>query len=549
MFDHVLPPSVWREQSKRFPAPCRPAMRRRLTLSGLAGSKPRVLVFIIAYNAAKTIETVVKRIPRELSYSYDIRVLIIDDASHDSTFAASYGISQAEDLAFPILALFNPVNQGYGGNQKLGYHYAIEHGFDFVALLHGDGQYAPECLPDLLEPLRRGEADAVLGSRMLAGRVAATSGMPLYKFVGNRILTWIENRLLHSKLSDFHSGYRMYSVAALSSIPFERNSKGFHFDTEIIIQLLIAGRPIIEIPIPTYHGHEIRRANGIRYAANVLMTVLKARLQEMSLFYDRRFDCAPAETYSPYTPKFNYESTHTIAMERVRPGSRVLDLGCAGGYLGSKLRQQKQCFVKGIDTKPVNRGVLDEFDFCDFNAGVPYIEANQYDAVLMLDVIEHLNRPEIFLEELRRKLALNPSLEFMISTANVACFAIRAMLLLGQFNYGPRGILDITHTRLFTFASLRRTLIQSGFDIIETKGVPAPYPLAIGDNVVSRGLLAINRFLIRVSRSLFSYQIFMRVKAQPSLDVLLAAAELQSGIGASLIEMAKLAGVGAANSR
>jgi glycosyltransferase involved in cell wall biosynthesis len=499
-------------------------------------SKPRVLVFIVAYNAEKTIGAVIGRIPGSLSNAYDIHVLIVDDASHDSTFAKSYGVSQAENLAFPIHILFNPVNLGYGGNQKLGYHYAIENGFDFVVLLHGDGEYAPERLPDLLEPLRRGEADAVFGSRMMAGKGMLAAGMPLYKFLGNKCLTWIENHLLHAKLSEFHSGYRVYSVAALRSIPFGRNSNDFHFDTEIVIQLLIAGRPIAELPIPPYHGGEIRRLNGVKYAANVLMAAFKARLQEASLFYDRRFDCAPPQTYSPYTPKFDYESTHTIAIERILPGSRVLELGCAGGYLGSRLRERKHCFVVGMDLKPVKRGALDRFESCDLNAGAPRIDAMRYDFVLMLDVIEHLNRPEVFLEDLRRKLALNPSLEFMISTANVAFFVTRAMLLLGWFNYGPRGILDVTHTRLFTFASLRRALVQAGFDVLDTKGVPAPYPLAIGDNLISRALLVVNHLLIRISRGLFSYQILMRVKAQPTVELLLATAERQSSAAASLIE-------------
>ena len=495
-----------------------------------------MLVFIVAYNAGKTIRTVIRRIPGELVDIYDIHVLIVDDASHDSTFSQSYGAARADNLPFPIRVLFNPVKLGYGGNQKLGYHYAIENGFDFVALLHGDGKYAPERLPELLEPLRRGEVDAVFGSRMLAGKGVAASGMPLYKFVGNKILTWIENRLLHANLSEFHSGYRVYSVAALRAIPFERNSNDFQFDTEIAIQLLIACRPIAELPVPSYHGDEIRRVNGIKYAANVAVAAFKARLQELSLFYDRRFDCAPPETYSPYTPKLDYESTHTMALDSVRRGSRVLDLGCAGGYLGSELRDRKQCFVTGMDSTPVMRRALDEFDLCDLNAGVPRIDANRYDAVLMLDVIEHLNRPEVFLEDLRRKLALNPSLEFMISTANVACFVTRAMLLFGQFNYGPRGILDVTHTRLFTFASFRRALVQAGFDVLETKGVPAPYPLAIGDNFISRTLLAVNRLLIRLSRGMFSYQIFMRVKPRPSLALLLATAERQSSFRASVIE-------------
>ena len=270
---------------------------------------------------------------------------------------------------------------------------------------------------------------------------------------GQQDLTHIENCLLHASLSAFHSGYRIYAVAALRAIPFERNSSGFEFDAEVTIQLLIACRPIQELPIPAYYGDKSRDVSGFKHAVNVVTAALKARLREMSLFYDPRFDCAPPETYSPYTPKFSYESTHTMALARVTPGSRVLDLGCAGGYLGLKLRECKGCLVTGMDWTPARREMLDEFEVCDLNAGVPPIDAKGFDVVLMLDVIEHLNRPESFLDELRKRLALNPSMEFMISTANVAFFATRAMLLLGQFNYGPRGILDVTHTRLFTFSS------------------------------------------------------------------------------------------------
>ena len=133
----------------------------------LDSHKPRVLVFIVAYNAEKTISSVVRRIPAELSDLYRVEVLIIDDASQDATFSRSLSVKKEEDTPFPVHVLFNPVNQGYGGNQKLGFQYAIENGFDFVALVHGDGQYAPECLPMLIEPLRRGEAAAVFGSRML----------------------------------------------------------------------------------------------------------------------------------------------------------------------------------------------------------------------------------------------------------------------------------------------------------------------------------------------------------------------------------------------
>lgn len=506
-------------------------------ISRYKAPKPRVLIFIVAFDAEKTIRDVIKRVPSSLASLYDIQILIIDDASQDSTFAESYETSKTNVSDFPIRVLFNPVNLGYGGNQKLGYHYAIENGFDFVALLHGDGQYAPECLPFLLEPLRLGNADTVFGSRMLVPKGALAGGMPVYKFLGNKILTWIENRALGAALSEFHSGYRVYSIAALRAIPFDRNSNEFHFDTEIIIQLLVARRSIRELPIPTYYGDEICHVNGMKYAANVLLAVLKARLQRTGLFYDPRFDCAPAKPGSPYTLKDGYESPHTIALNRVPAGASVLDLGCAGGYLGSRLRSQKQCYVTGLDIAPVRDGVLDESRVWDLNVGMPSLDAGRYDTVLLLDVIEHLHRPEAFLDDLRRQFARNASMEFMISTANVAFVATRAMLLLGQFNYGPRGILDMTHTRLFTFSSLRRTLVQAGFSITETKGVPAPYPLAIGESSISRALVAVNQMLIRLSRGLFSYQIFMRVKLQPSLELLLSRAEEESGVRASLIEM------------
>ena len=141
--------------------------------------KPRVLVFVVAYNAERTIEGVLARIPPRLAEEYDVEILAIDDASHDRTFEIGHQVKTAGSLTLPLTVLFNPINQGYGGNQKIGYHYAIKNDFDFVALVHGDGQYAPEALPELLKPLSQGTADAVFGSRMLSrgarikGRYAA----------------------------------------------------------------------------------------------------------------------------------------------------------------------------------------------------------------------------------------------------------------------------------------------------------------------------------------------------------------------------------------
>ena len=483
-------------------------------------AKHRLLIFIVAYNAEKTIAQVIRRIPTELLQNYELDVLIIDDASGDRTFEASYETSK-QDLPFRVHTLFNPSNQGYGGNQKIGYHYAIRNGYDFVALIHGDGQYAPECLPDLLEPLRSGDADAVFGSRMLTRNGALRGGMPMYKFVGNRILTWIENQLLHGNLSEFHSGYRIYSTRALCTIPFDRNANGFHFDTEIIIQLLVAGQRIVEKPIPTYYGDEICHVNGIAYAFHVVLAAVKAALQRLGIFYDRKFDCAPPGT-GHYLPKFTYRSPHSLAIDRVKEGSRVLDIGCAGGYMAGALAERKDCTVDGIDSFPTVEPKLRSFYLHDLNQGLPKLDYDGYDYILMLDVIEHLTRPEGFLEELYAALKTNPSAEVIMSTANIGFAIPRLMLFVGQFNYGKRGILDMTHTRLFTFASFERAIRQAEFDILEVIGVPAPFPLALGDSTLGRVLVKANQFLIRLfSRGLFSYQIFVRMKPKPSLEYLL----------------------------
>ena len=132
-----------------------------------------------------------------------------------------------------------------------------------------------------MKPLADGEADAVFGSRMLGGRGALKGGMPLYKYVGNKLLTWFQNRILRTHFTEFHSGYRVYSIAALRRIPFDLNTNVFHFDTEIIIQLLIAGQRIKEIAIPTYYGDEICHVNGLRYAWDVAVATVNAcRLHE-----------------------------------------------------------------------------------------------------------------------------------------------------------------------------------------------------------------------------------------------------------------------------
>src|SRR5919198_595450 len=214
----------------------------------------RIGILVVAYNAASTLAQVLDRIPRDFVPRIS-EVLVGDDHSQDSTYLVGLGYQQqSHDL--PLTVVRHPRNLGYGGNQKAGYRWAIESDLDIVVLLHGDGQYAPEILPEIVEPLDLDKCDAVLGSRMMEPGAARLGGMPLYKYVGNRILTRFENAVTGMDLSEWHSGYRAYTVDALRRIPFEQNSDGFDFDTQIILQLLESGQRILEIPIPTYYGEE-----------------------------------------------------------------------------------------------------------------------------------------------------------------------------------------------------------------------------------------------------------------------------------------------------
>ena len=277
---------------------------------------------------------------------------------------------------------------------------------------------------------------------------------------------------------------------------------------------------LIELPIPTYYGDEICHVNGLKYAGNVCLTMLRVRLQGMNLFFDRKFDVdRPEETYDL---KLGFESSHTLAIRAARPGGHVLDVGCGRGLVAAEVAR-KGCRVTGMDRyvpEPPDVPEAVQFIRWDLDRKEFPVHVSQFDQIFLLDIIEHLKAPEEFMEELRFATGRKRP-ELILTTANIGFFLTRLLLLCGQFNYGKKGILDATHTRLFTFRSLRELLKQSDYQIIETRGIPAPFPKALGDHWFSRLLVRLNAALIRLNRSLFSYQIFIRAQARPAVHHLL----------------------------
>jgi glycosyltransferase involved in cell wall biosynthesis/2-polyprenyl-3-methyl-5-hydroxy-6-metoxy-1,4-benzoquinol methylase len=481
-------------------------------------SKP--LIFIVAYNAEAHLESVFKRIPYE-RLPAGCEVIVIDDASPDSTFEV--GKRAALTCPVPVRVLKNPKNLGYGGNQKLGYQIAIEEGFTAVALLHGDGQYAPELLPEIFAPILNDGADVVLGSRMLRKKDALAGGMPFYKWVGNQILTKIENRMLGAQLSEFHTGYRAYRVAALERIPFHFNTNNFHFDTDILIQFLRIGGSIREIPIPTFYGDEVCHVNGWKYFFDCIRSCTHDWLTKKGIFYCRRFDLTPPG--GRYESKIGLiESSQTLAVNLVTPGSRVLDIGGGNSWVADYLAKNKGCSITIIDsdfrhTPPISHRTIDH----SFSAPISF-KIPECDVVMLLDIIEHIPRQNhvALLDRLRKHLD-SPPVKMIISVPNTAFLPLRVVfMLLGRLNYGRRGILDDTHAFLFTKSSLKELMETCGYEIQRWHYTPAPYELALGQTKLSRILSKLNSSAASILPSLFAYQHVIEVSPRPTVATLIS---------------------------
>jgi 2-polyprenyl-3-methyl-5-hydroxy-6-metoxy-1,4-benzoquinol methylase len=474
----------------------------------------RIGILVVAYNAVTTLAKVLDRIPEDFRPRIS-GILVSDDHSQDDTYLVGLGYQQRSDL--PITVVRTPKNLGYGGNQKLGYKWALENDLDIVVLVHGDGQYAPECLPAMVAPLEDNTADAVLGSRMMEEGHARKGGMPLYKYLGNKVLSRVENVIAGAKLSEWHSGYRAYSTKALAAIPFERNDDGFNFDTQIIVQLLEAGMRIREVPIPTYYGDEICYVNGMRYAADITRDVLRYRLHKMGFGTGEL-----AFASSGYEEKQGEGSSHNkLALWTGQlPPAKVLDLGCSGGALARRLRDQGH-HVTAVDVEalPGITERVDRFIQADLEAGIPEEAGDGYDVVVAADVLEHVRRPEKLLSDARR--VLRPGGRLLVSVPNFAHWYPRTRVALGAFDYDRRGILDATHVRFFTRRSFLHLARQSGYAVRRTDVTSLPLEVVErgGEPGEAKGLRNVlqraDRLALSLRPTLFGYQLLFDLTPLP----------------------------------
>ena len=240
----------------------------------------KVIVVLPAYNAAKTIERTYKEIP----FEFVDEVVLVDDASKDNT------ISKAKELGIRHI-IQHERNKGYGGNQKTCYKKALELGGDIVIMLHPDYQYTPQLLPAMISIIGNGVYPVVFGSRIL-GKGALKGGMPMYKYIANRILTFTQNILLGQKLSEYHTGYRAFSKEVLNAVDFESCNDDFIFDNEMVSQIFYKGFEIGEITCPTKYFKEASSINfkrSMKYGLGCLRVSVNYRLCKMGLMKSKLY--------------------------------------------------------------------------------------------------------------------------------------------------------------------------------------------------------------------------------------------------------------------
>lgn len=468
----------------------------------------RLLVFVMARKSESHLCDLFERIPAELFNRRDVHFLVADDASDDSgPFRLARWLANHEVRNATIIQTGSP--QGDGGTQKLGYRAAIDGGFDAVVLLRADGQSAPEELPTLIMAWRESRADVMLA----VGQVATLA----------KGLTAFQNRVLGRKLSGYFTGLRLFSTAFLQSVPFETNANGNLFDTDILLQAAYAEARVEEVMLGEA-AQSCTRLLGVKHAVQIAASALQFKAHQMGMLCSLKLRRLTAERYRDKT-ELPY-SSHSVALsviQKARPSS-VLDIGCGPGHVAARCRAMG-IRVTGIDLYRPPADSLTEFISADLEADSLPADVWDFDAVLLLDVIEHLADPEKFLLAQRHGHRARPSVGnaplFVISTPNVAFFAVRLNLLLGRFSYAERGILDITHKRLFTRSSLLRLLSECGYHVERCHAVGAPFAAVVGGRL-GRFLGAVANGLARLLPTLFAFQFLVECRPHPGARQLLA---------------------------
>jgi len=478
----------------------------------------KVLIFITTHQGTEQIPSSLNDLPAQLFDPVQFHILILSDG--DGRRQGSPLPSEIKESGRENVTVFaNRFPIGYGAAQKIGYQYAIENGFGFVIYLPELQRVFSEDVSSVAAALKSGEADIALpSSAERSKRMGRRESV--FQRVAKRFLQAIEKHVCGFYTSTFQWKMRGYRVDFLSRVPFELNTDADHFDVEILLQASALGAPMVQIPLRSTESDSPDHVITSVFLSNFAKACLKFRFQKIGFFCTMQYRGLLRQD-SRYSDKSNYwGSSHQRILSRLRTPAKVLDLGCGPGHVSKKLKELG-CFVVGVDETPASHYPGDRFIQLDLEHEKLPENISAYDYVLLLDVLEHLSDPERFLIKCRYSTASDKQPTFLMSTGNVAFIGVRALLGLGFFTYGERGILDVTHKRLFTLHSFRRMLQDTGYEIKGIEGVGVPFQLVF-PGFLGRFLGQCSSALAQLRPSLFGYQIIIEARPKPHSFMLLS---------------------------
>ncbi|MDD0852532.1 glycosyltransferase [Halobacteriovorax sp. GB3] len=473
---------------------------------------PKIGILVLTYNTSGQIQNTLSRIPKGI---YDIvdEIFVFDNCSQDDTVDKTKEYIQKCEFRDKFKLFSNPRNLGYGGNQKAGYQYALQNEFDYTVMLHGDGQYSPEMLPKMIQPIFKEKAEVVFGSRMLNKKDALSGGMPLYKWLGNTVLTSFENIVLGTALSEFHSGYRMYSSNVLKKIPFQENTDDWHFDTQIIIQCRALNVNINEIPIQTYYGEEECNVNGISYAISVCLAVLQYRLHQLHIIRNSRFFI---ERDVVFRKKLSRFSAHEMILKRVKTPGNLLDVNSSHGLLRASLEEKSQKYdsvIEKNEKSALENSLQADFLSRDSLTEVLRLTERKYDYIVMAETIEKFRYPKDVINWTSQFIKEDG--EFVLVISNIALWFYRISLLIGRFNYGEKGPLSHNHVHLYTKDTALQLIRRSGLEVLDVKYSNFPFEVlfeSTGSSKVIKCLDWLYSGFVKVWPKAFAYQFIISAR-------------------------------------
>ena len=482
----------------------RDAPERRLTGRGASeadgdtqATRMRVGLFLFDCADAATVARTLASIPESVQGRL-VEVVVMDDRVGADALPALADADVASKL--DVVVHRNPREHGFGGARKAAFEYARLKRFDGIVCMRAGVGHPPAALTDLLGALAESPDALVLASR--GGPRARTPG---WRWLAHALWAVVLNRILGVRLADYGTSFRAIPAAVLARIPYHADADDRVFDVHTLIQWRALDAPVREVRVAPAWVESQDAGEGLRFALRALATALGYRLHQLHVIRRGRYF---VDEGVHYTLKLSSTGSHMQIVNAIPEGSRVLDLGCSQGLLAGPLRE-KGVAVVGVDVREPSEVAeeLEAYYQRDLEEPLDLPTGRVFDYVVVSDVIEHLRNRTELLRGARRYLREGGRL--IISTPNVALWFYRLSLLIGRFEYGPRGVLDETHVHLFTRASFRRQVEKAGFHVLEQRVTALPFEVVFESTGRSRLVRSASRFyhgLARLWPGLFAYQ-------------------------------------------